>query len=149
MSELHPLAKGVQHPSPLRHKAPFWLVNTGRFAAPAAWLLQLLISYIFNGDLCASGGAGASPFEPTTVLLAVIGVVAVATSVLGLCAAHRTWRLTREEGPGDHHEGLTTGSGRTRFLGLSGIVSSSIFVIGASFALLVPFLVSPCFALFF
>lgn len=149
MSTLHPLAKGVQHPSPLRHKAPFWLVNAGLFAAPGAWTLQLLVSYVLNGDKCTAGRSGALPIEPTAMLLAVIGIVAVATAFLGLWAAHRTWRLTRQEGPGDHHEGLTTGTGRTRFLGLSGIVSSSIFIIGAAFALLVPFLVSPCFALFF
>jgi hypothetical protein len=143
MSALHPLAKGVQHPSPLRHRAPVWLVNAGLFAAPAAWLLQLLISYVLNGDRCDAGQG------PHALLLAVIGIVAVATTILGLWAAHRTWRLTREEGPGDHHEGLTTGTGRTRFLGLGGIVSSSIFVIGAAFALLVPFLVSPCVVLFF
>jgi hypothetical protein len=143
MSALHPLAKGVQHPSPLRHKAPFWLVNAGLFAAPAAWLLQLLVSYVLNGDRCDAAQS------PHALLLAVIGVVAVATTILGLWAAHRTWLLTREEGPGDHHEGLTTGAGRTRFLGLGGIVSSSIFVIGAAFALLVPFLVSPCIVPFF
>ncbi|RUX76891.1 hypothetical protein EN925_37075 [Mesorhizobium sp. M7A.F.Ca.US.006.04.2.1] len=149
MSALHPLAKGVQHPSPLRHEAPWWLVSVGLIAAPAAWSLQLLVSYVLNGDRCAAGRLGALPFEPTAMLYAIIGVIAVATSILGLWAAHRTWRLTREEGSGDHHEGLTTGIGRTRFLGLSGIVSSSIFIVGAVFALLVPFLVSPCFALFF
>jgi hypothetical protein len=145
MTALHPLASGVEHPSPLRHAASPWLVISGLFAAPAAWSLQLLVSYGLNGDLCSADPAtGPVPFGPKAVLLAAIGIVAVAFCVFGFWAAYRTWRLTREEKPGDHHEGLTAGGGRTRFLGLSGMVAAAIFIIAATFALLVPFLESPC-----
>ena len=145
MTALHPLARGVQHPSPMRHLAPAWLVLAGLFAAPAAWSLQLLVSYGLDGDACnADPAAGPVPFGPKAVLLAAIGVIAVATCVFGFWAAQRTWRLTSEEKPGDHHHGLTAGTGRTRFLGLSGMVGAAIFFIGAVFALLVPLLEAPC-----
>jgi len=142
MSALHPLAKGVEHPAPLRNSASPGLVVAGLFTAPAAWSLLLLVSYGLNGDACGAStglqGGGRSPLE------LAIGLIAVVACLLGLRAAHRTWRLTRHEGPGDHHEGLTAGLGRTRFLALCGIVGSSIFSVASVFELLVPFLVVPC-----
>lgn len=150
MTALHPLAHGVEHPSPMRHLAPAWLVLAGLFAAPAAWSVQLLVSYGLDGDACnAVLAAGPVPFGPKTVLLTVIGIMAVAICVFGFWAAQRTWRLTREEKPGDHHHGLTAGTGRTRFLGLSGMIAAVIFIIGSVFALLVPLLESPCLAPFY
>jgi hypothetical protein len=150
MTALHPLAHGVEHPAPLRHLAPAWLVLAGLFAAPVAWSLQLLVSYGLDGDACnADPAAGPVPFGLKAVLLAAIGIIAVATCVFGFWAAWRTWHLTREEKPGDHHHGLTAGAGRTRFLGLSGMVAATIFIIGAVFALLVPFLESPCVVPFY
>jgi hypothetical protein len=141
MSALHPLAKGVEHPAPLRGNASSLLVVAGLFIAPAAWALQLLVSYGLNGDACGGSKSWESGRSPLDV---AIGVIAVVACLLGLCAAHRTWRLTRHEGPGDHHEGLTAGLGRTRFLALCGIVGSSIFSVASIFELLVPFLVVPC-----
>jgi hypothetical protein len=108
-------------------------------------MLQLMISYVVIGDRCRVGSAlGALGFGPKAIALECVGFGAVVVCVLGLWAAHRTWRLAREEGPGDHHEGLTAGVGRTRFLGLCGIVASSIFVVGAAFEFTVPILVLPC-----
>jgi hypothetical protein len=149
MTVLHALAKGVDHPAPLRHRVPGWLVVSGLFAAPAAWSLQLLVSYCLNGDICPAGGRPAGPsLGATSAVVAAIGVVAVGTCLFGLWSSRQTWKLTRREGPGDHHEGLTAGLGRTRFLGLSGMVAGAIFLIASLFALLVPLLVSPCAALF-
>lgn len=144
MSELHPLSRGVRHPSPLRHKAPAWLVLTGLFAAPVAWMAQLLASYGLNGDNCRIGT------EPpaATVLLPLIGVAAVAIGLCAFWAARQTWRQTRAEAEGDHHHGLSGGAGRTRFLGLCGMVTSAIFLGAALFELLVPLLESPCGMMF-
>lgn len=150
MTALHPLASRIQHPAPLRHSAPPWLVLAGLFAAPAAWALQLLVSYGLNGEKCGVHRAVAVlPLGPRSVVLATIGTAAVVACLLGLWAAYVTWQLTREEARGDHHVGLTAGAGRTRFLGLCGIVSSSTFLIGTAFALLIPFLVPPCAAALF
>ena len=150
MTALHPLANSVEHPAPLRHLAPRWLVLAGLFAAPAGWWLQLVISYGLDGDQCSADAAtGAVSFGPKAALLAIVGIFAVATCVFGFWAAHRIWRLTRKEGPGDHHAALSAGVGRTRFLGLSGMAAACFFIIGSLFALLVPFLESPCAIPFF
>ncbi len=142
MAALHPLARGVEHPAPQRGNVSFMLVVAGLFLAPAAWSLQLLVSYGLHGDGCGASAAlshgGRSPLDTA------IGAVAVLACLVGLWAAHRVWWLTRTEGPGDHHEGLTAGLGRTRFLGLCGIVGGAIFLTASIFELLVPFLVMPC-----
>lgn len=142
MTALHPLAKRVKHPAPLRDRVSPRMVTFGLFAAPTAWLLQLFISYGLNGDRC--GAHVASQAALGRALPAVAAGVAAIICVCGLWAARRTWRQTQKEGTGDYHEGLTAGVGRTRFLGLSGLVAGGIFLIATLFALIVPFLSSPC-----
>jgi hypothetical protein len=145
MTALHPLANGVEHPAPLRHAAKPSLVIAGLFAAPMAWMAQLLISYGLDGDSCrANSGLPIIPPWGSSIWLALIGIIAIAVCGFGFWSAHRTWRLTRGEGAGDHHQGLTAGAGRTRFLGLGGMIAASIFIVGSAFALLVPLLESPC-----
>ena len=139
MSSLHPLARKVDHPAPLRSRVSPRLVVAALFAAPIAWSSQLLLSYSLIGDACATS----LPPVRVTILVAV-GVLAIAVALIGLAASYRIWGRTRAEATGDHHAGLTTGAGRTRFLGLCGLVGSTIFAIAAVFELLVPFLGSPC-----
>lgn len=145
MRQLHPLAPGIPHPAPLRHLAPTWLVLSALFAAPFAWGLQLLVSYMLIGDQCSATSAPEQSLDGATLLtLGLIGLLAIAVAIGGLATAWRIWRLTCEEGPGRHHETLTAGHGRTRFLGLCGIVGSLTFLAAAIFEFLVPFLATPC-----
>jgi hypothetical protein len=145
MSALHPLASRVPHPAPLRHRPPAWLIIVGLFGAPVAWSLQLLVAYVLVGDRCSGSFAGpTADYGFTGWIVAGVGVLAILACVGALLASWRIWRLTREEGPGRHHEALTAGHGRTRFLGLSGIIASLIFLAAAVFELIVPFLVPPC-----
>jgi hypothetical protein len=116
----------------------------GLFAAPIAWSLQLLVSYGLTGDRCRTASSPGLSSGSSAVLQAVIGVIAVVVCALALLSAWRVWRMTREEGPGRHHEALTAGHGRTRFLGLCGIIASLTFLAASVFELIVPFLVSPC-----
>jgi hypothetical protein len=139
MTALHPLAAGVEHPAPLRHRVPVWQLIAGLFAAPAAWSAQLLVSYGLSGDRCRPDVMPGLGFVVT-----VISGLAVAVCLFGIWSAYRSWRLTRDEGPGDHHAGLTAGIGRTRFLALCGLVGDGIFLIATLFNFLVPLLVSPC-----
>jgi len=149
MTALHPLANSVEHPSPARHNAHPVIVVSGLFLAPVSWSLQLVVSYILNGDRCHDVGAsGSVAWGMDTIVVTALGVAAVAGCAVGLWAAWRTWRKTSNEAPGDHHEALTTGRGRTRFLGLAGIIASLIFLIGSLFELLVPMLESSCGNLF-
>lgn len=149
MNTLHPLTTGVDHPAPQRGNAVPGLTIVGLLAAPVAWFLQLLISYGLQGDTCRglvpsllSASWGTRPS-----LAVAVEAIAAVVCAFGLGAAARNWRLTRNEGPGDHHAALSSGHGRTRFLALCGIIGSAIFLLATLFALIIPFLVPSCAAL--
>ena len=131
----------IAHPAPARGRVAWWIVLAGLVVAPAAWFLQLNSSFVL-------GAAGCPGFGPSTsfvqLFLVVIGVLAVLLALAALGSAVRAWTKTSREGPGDHHAALTGGHGRTRFLGLAGIIVSCIFLAAVCFALLVPWLVPAC-----
>ena len=77
-------------------------------------------------------------------MMVVVGMLALALALFAFWAAWRTWRRTRTETGCDHHYALTAGSGRTRFLGICGMVASAIFLAATLFELLVPLLQAPC-----
>ena len=131
----------MAHPAPARGRVAWWIVLAGLVVAPAAWFLQLNASFVL-------GEAGCSGFGPPAtfvhLFLVVIGVLAVLLALAALGSAIRAWKKTSREGPGDHHAALTSGHGRTRFLGLAGIIVSCIFLAAVGFALFVPLLVPSC-----
>jgi len=145
MTSLHPLANSVTHPSPKRHDASAWIVLSGLFAAPSSWAVQLLVSYLLTGDRCHDvAEQGQAAFTLANAAVAILGALAITGCGLGFWAAYRTWQRTREEAPGDHHEGLSGGRGRTRFLGLCGMTSGVIFLVASIVELLVPMFESAC-----
>lgn len=140
MSDDRQRASAIAHPAPARARVSWLIVIIGLFVAPAAWLVQLNTSVVFGSKQC--GG------EPAGWHLAIIAV-GVASAVLALAAlasSASAWSRTRGEGPGDHHAALTSGHGRTRFLALSGIIFSCMFLVAVIFALFVPWMVSACSA---
>jgi hypothetical protein len=93
------------------------------FAAPAAWLAHLLVSYLLVPVACR---------QDTNLLLHLTTVVTAAAAVGGGAIAARTWRERREEGAG-----LT-------FVALTGLAMSPFFLLiilvgGAS-----PLFIDPC-----
>ena len=141
MTETHHTNSTIAHPAPARGRVAWWIVLAALVVAPAAWFLQLNASFVL-------GAAGCPGFGPSTtsvhVVLVVVGVLAVLFALVALASAIRTWTQTSREGPGDHHAALTSGHGRTRFLGLAGIIVSCIFLAAVGFAFLVPWLVPSC-----
>ncbi len=115
----------------------------GLLLAPAAWFLQLNASYLLGTSNCPGAPAGVSA-GVAYALIVIAGIAAAALAALALWAAFRTWSLTREEGPGDETDALSSGHGRTRFLGLAGFIASSIFLTAIVFSLFVPLLEHTC-----
>jgi hypothetical protein len=50
-------------------------------------------------------------------------------SLVALIASWRVWQRTANEHQGSHHELLEVGEGRTRFMAMSGLIVSSIFLL--------------------
>ena len=124
------------HPSPHRERVSLWSSWFALLAAPHAWSLQLLINTALTGYACYPHDV---PFEDpiwggvrTTV--AVIEAVAVAVSLAGGFIAWRNWRRTREEKPGSGQRLMEAGDGRTRFMAMSGILVTLLFLVAIVFS---------------
>ncbi|MEO8126069.1 MAG: hypothetical protein ABJF23_12225 [Bryobacteraceae bacterium] len=134
------------HPSPHRARIgviPLWF---GLGAAPLAWALQLLSSTALAGRDCfPHQNPLAEPFFPGLwpVLLA-ISCTGITLAVAGGGVAWRNWRKTRDELPGSAHHLLDGGEGRTRFMGLSGMIASALFLIALIFGTAALFMVPLC-----
>lgn len=143
MSErLHRGAEAA-HNAPNRNRVSWLIVTAGLVVAPAAWFLQLNASFLLGAAHCP----GAPPGPPAPIAHAAIvaaGIAAAVLAFLALASAAKVWSRARTEGPGDYHAALTSGHGRTRFLGLAGLIVSCIFLIAVAFLLFVPWMVRGC-----
>ena len=63
------------------------------------------------------------------MLLAASGLVAIGLALVGTYVAYRSWRMTREESEGSHHDLIEVGEGRTRFFAFAGLFSSLVFAL--------------------
>ncbi|MGZ5198533.1 MAG: hypothetical protein ACXWC4_02095 [Telluria sp.] len=131
MEARHP-AIYPSHPGPKRAAVSRWALGFGLLAAPLAWSLDEIGSYILAANACelkASGDAtlmirGSSPAY--IALTAVTWLIALA----GLWVALQNWRKTRDEHPGGGHHLVALGEGRTRFVSMCGLMASIAFTLG-------------------
>lgn len=150
-----PWHSGDPHPAPARGSVPLSTLWFGVVGGPAAWSVQTLVSTAIASHACfpnltpvsspAIGGLRGITFA--------VSVVALLLCVASVLVAWRTWWRTREEhqsksGRAQEHSPETalaeTGEGRTRFMALSGVLTSITFLIvtGINTASIV--VVTPC-----
>lgn len=130
----------MTHPAPARSQVALSGLWFGFLAGPAAWTLQALIASTVASHECFPRLFPLS--SPTSGdlrgLLFVLSLAAIGLCVAGVVVAWRDWTRTR----GEHHQRsgkagekapatalLETGEGRTRFMALSGILTSVTFLI--------------------
>jgi hypothetical protein len=134
------------HPAPHRQRVTFLELAFGIAGGPAAWFLQFNAGYAlaswpcFPGDhrmrLPMDGYAWSWP--------AMVGIM-IAGVLIALAALWISWRNlqnTRTEHSGGHGHLMATGTGRTRFLALWGVVLGAGFAL-ASLVSVVAFVVLP------
>ncbi|MEO6092800.1 MAG: hypothetical protein ABIT04_09475 [Novosphingobium sp.] len=120
MSDLHPLARAISHPSPGRRDVGMWRTIGGVTLAPIAFSLQVIASYVVAANGCGAGNA------PSGWLVA-INLAALAATIAGMALAIANFRATRDEKEGGHKHVQEIGEGRTRFLAYCGLCTSAIF----------------------
>ncbi len=135
------------HPAPHRGKVSGWLLAFGLIGAPAAWLIQNVLNYWAASYACfphdiPQPGPGAAGLSR---LLVIATVIAIAIGVAGLFASLHGWRATREEKSGSGHHALEVGEGRTRFLALSGVMTSVMFLLAVAFSAVTLFVSPSCY----
>lgn len=137
MSDLHPLATAVSHPAPSRSKVPGWRIALGLMLAPAAFSLQVVVSYIVTAV-----GCGAS--DDARPILIAVNLLAVALTFGGGAIAFANYRVTRDEKAGRSSRTEEIGEGRTRFLAYFGLCASSVFGLAVLLQLTAVLIVSTC-----
>ena len=137
---------GQPHPSPHRHRvigAALWF---GLAGAPAAWSLQELINVSLAGHACYPQDTPlAMPaFQHLKGLSTGVEALAFGVCIVAGAVALVAWRKTRHEKPGDAHQLLGSGDGRTRFMAMAGIMTSSLFALGTALAAINLATILPC-----
>ena len=145
----------ADHPAPSRDRVGLTALWFGLFAGPLAWTLQSLTNYSLAAHSCfpnifplsapALGGLRGIAFG--------VSLAALALCIAGAAVAYRDWSRTRAEHHGasgkgaDHSHGaglLETGEGRTRFMAVAGIITSTTFLIVVVSNTIAIFVVTPC-----
>ena len=147
--------RGSAHPAPARDQVSQGLLWFGLAGGPAAWTVQTLVDLAVTSHGCYPR---LFPLE-APILAGLRGIVTtVSLAALIVClvaafAATRSWSQTRHEhqansGAGEKHGPeaalLETGEGRTRFLALSGLLTSIVFTIAVLAHTISIFIVGPC-----
>lgn len=144
------------HPAPARDNVALWTLWFGFLGAPIAWSVQTLAN-----TAVASHGCYPQLFplsSPVTGgmrgILFGISVAAIIAALAALSVSFSTWRRTRSEHQEKSGEdarrhnrstaALETGEGRTRFMALSGVLTSIVFLIVILAHTVAVFVVIPC-----
>lgn len=134
------------HPSERRGSTHLGALLYGLIAAPAAWMAAQVVGFAAVQQACFPGyqplAAPAFPGVQTVSLVALLAALAVCAS--GIVAALLAWRRTRGEHEGGGRSLLDVGEGRSRFMALTGVLTSSGFLIAVLFSLPAVVLVPTC-----
>jgi hypothetical protein len=143
------------HPAPARGAVPLWTLWFGLLGGPLGWSAQALVN-----TSIASHGCFPQLFPLRTPgtggmrgILFAVSVAAIGLAVAALVMSWSTWRRTSgehqqrsgtAEGHRDSTAALETGEGRTRFMALSGVLTSVTFLIVILAHTAAVFVVIPC-----
>ncbi len=120
----------------------------GTFGGPAAWIIQLVVNYGLASYTCYPRGAPRTSVVPgwggIWGGLLALNLIAIVVALAAAWAAWRIWQATRHEDPGASGEVLEAGEGRTRFLGLVGIMTGLGFFLATVFDTVALFVVPQC-----
>lgn len=118
------------HPSPHRGRVGRWSIWFGIIGAPLAWNLQLLVNASLVSHGCYPHDVPlASPiWSDLRTVTTAVDAVAVAICIAAGIAAWLSWRRSRDEKPGTARHLVGNGDGRTRFMAMSGMMTSALFL---------------------
>lgn len=121
---------GSAHPAPHREKAPLSALAFGLLSAPIAWALHLLINYSIAGQRCIGAVAREDILRGPPGTLAMILLVDIASLALAVSAGYVAfvfWKKTKDEKVGEARALVHAGEGRTRFMAMCGVLTSTLF----------------------
>lgn len=146
MSDAAPSA--AAHPAPSRNAVPTGRLSFGLLAAPGAWFVRLLVGYGLTSAACYPGMVPlAVPADGLTWVHGALYLFDAIAILIGLAASYvswQDWQRTRGETGTSEGEAVETGEGRSRFMALCGLFTSTGFVSLLVFDLFAVILVPLC-----
>ena len=148
-------ARVSAHPAPARNEVSKTLLWFGLAGAPFAWTVQTLVDLAITSHGCYPRifPLAAPMLAGLRAIVLTVSLAALIICIAATMAAFRTWGQTRHEhqtssGRGEQHGHaaalLETGEGRTRFLALSGLMTSVVFTIAVLAHGVSVLIVGPC-----
>ena len=141
-------AKAIQHPAPQADRVAPIESFFALFAGPLAWFTQLCCGFALASQPCFIDGDRSwlpmmgSRWVQTVMISAMAFAMAIALAAL--IVSWRAYRRTQSEAPGDEHQVMEVGAGRTRFLVLWGIILAAGFAIATALTAVAFLFVSRC-----
>jgi hypothetical protein len=134
------------HPAPKREQVSLLALWIGLLAAPLGWSLLVMLGFALSAHACFPRDVPlASPiWQSIWLFLLAIVLIAAFVGIVGDLVAFRSWRRTRDEKPGRADRLLASGEGRTRFLAMSGLLVSTLFILAVGFEAIALFLSPLC-----
>jgi hypothetical protein len=128
-------ASSPPHPAPARHTVSNFALGFGLLAAPFAWAVDEMALYFVASRLCEMKTYNVTETlaRATSPWFIAISVVAFIVALAGVWVACDSWRRSRNEKEGSGHHLVEVGEGRTRFLAMTGMVTSIGFAIAFLF----------------
>ena len=126
----------ARHPAPHAERVKLHESFFALFGGPAAWFIQLCAGVALADQPCFVEGARAvAPLQSaawTWPAMIVLMVIAAVVALLSCLVSWRAFQRTRHEAPGDDAHLMESGSGRTRFLALWGILLGAGFTLATA-----------------
>jgi hypothetical protein len=135
----------TEHPAPHRAHASLLALWTGLMLAPGAWFIALAVETPLLSQACYPGDVafvGALPDLHPLVL--AVDAVTLAVVAFAALVAWRAWRRTAGEKSGDGHRLMASGDGRTRFMAMSGLITSGIVGMAVLYTLIAHAMLPGC-----
>ena len=139
------LSAAVQK-APQRRNTSLCSLSFSLAAPPLAWSAQSLAGYAISSEACFPGDVPRTTplFAAMWQVLLLLNIVALAIALLAGLLAYRNWCAAHQEGGEDTAQLMERGEGRTRFLAMCGMLSSSGFLVAIVFTTVILFLSPLC-----
>jgi len=134
------------HPAPHRGRISLFAIWFSILAGPLVWSLQQVINAGLAAHSCYPHDEPVSaPIWSAMAKGATwVELIACLVCVIGAVVAWRSWRRTRTERSGSAHHLIEAGDGRSRFMAMVGLLSSSLFLLAVLFAAVSFWIVPGC-----
>ena len=142
------LTGATGHPSPARGRVGATSLWFGLCGGALAWSVLTIANYAIAAQVCYPQMVPLTTPKigrgPLALILLVVAAGAILVSMIAAMVSLRNWRRTQDESQGDTHWALDTGEGRTRFMAVSSLMTSAVFLLAILVHTSAILFVSPC-----